>query len=168
LAEENICKFISPYAAEELRTSCFVLETNRDVICSTYTLKLHRMILCIQGSGVFRIGAQSIPFSSGTIVFGFAGESITAECDQDIAYIYIDFSGMRAEELFRRLGIGGKNRSFAGFDGLIPLWNESLVRASVQNIDLAAEGILLYTFSRFSVKHSPQNGSVFPARSMYW
>ena len=53
--------------------------------------------------------------------------------------------------LLRRFEIDQCNRSFAGFDGLIPLWKESLARASEQTIDLAAESMLLYTFSRLSV-----------------
>ena len=35
-----------------------------------------------------------------------------------------------------------------GYDGLIPMWSDSIRRASEINLDLVSEGILLYTFSR--------------------
>ena len=66
--------------------------------------------------------------------------------------MYICFSGNRSEELFYRFNINCNNRNFQGFDGIIPLWNESLSRASKETIDLAAESILLHTFSRILTK----------------
>ena len=52
------------------------------------------------------------------------------------------------------------NRCFKGFDGLIPLWTESLCRASEQSVDLAGESMLLYAFSRLSGDNSEQNSIV--------
>ena len=74
--------------------------------------------------------------------------------------MYIDFSGVRAAELLRRFDITPANRKFEGLDGLIPLWTESLSRAVEQTIDLAAESMLLYSFSRLSGYSSKDNGLV--------
>ena len=111
---------------------------------------VHRMLLPIQGEGTLVFDGERIPFAAGVLVFCFAGESFCAECSDGSAYMYISFGGGRAEELFRRFAVNKQNRAFDGFDGLIPLWKESLSRASEQNIDLASESVLLYTFSRLN------------------
>ncbi|MBE6559515.1 MAG: helix-turn-helix transcriptional regulator [Ruminococcaceae bacterium] len=155
--DRNICKFIDARAEDVLTVSCFVLESNQEIIRNTWTLKKHRMILVTQGDGEFLLESRTVPYSPGTLVFGFECESCRAQTQQETAYMYIDFSGVRSGELFRRFGITPQNRVFTGFAGLIPMWNESLASASGQNVDLAAESMLLYTFSRLSVKNPLQN-----------
>ena len=66
--------------------------------------------------------------------------------------MYIAFEGLRADELFKRFSISKEERSFHGFDGLVPMWQESLSRACEDTVDLASESILLYTFSRLRTK----------------
>ena len=112
------------------------------------SLKNYRLILVINGEGFFHFDRQSVPFRMGALVFGFGNEQFFVKSNSDVQYIYIDFNGIRADELLRRFDIRKNNRLFNGFDGLIPLWNESLSRASEQTIDLASESILLYSFSR--------------------
>jgi len=118
------------------------------------------MLLVTAGEGVFCMGKGHLTYSSGTLVFAFENETLCAEPTKDTAFIYIDFNGTRAAELLRRFAVTPANRVFSGFDGLIPLWNESIASASPENIDLAAESILLYTFSRLSVKNVQQNDLV--------
>lgn len=43
----------------------------------------------------------------------------------DCEYIYVAFDGGRALELFRRFSISKGNRTFTGFENLIPLWSDS-------------------------------------------
>ena len=74
--------------------------------------------------------------------------------------MYIDFGGARADTLFSRFCINRINRLFAGFEGLIPLWHDSLCRASDINLDLVSEGILLYTFSRMAVDNDEKNSII--------
>jgi AraC-like DNA-binding protein len=96
----------------------------------------------------------------GDVIVFFQGDICSFSADGDFNYMYIAFSGLRSGELFRRFGINGQNRCFHGFDGLIPLWMESLSRASEKNIDLASESILLYTFSRFTEGCSKKDNCV--------
>lgn len=74
--------------------------------------------------------------------------------------MYISFSGYHADELLKRFDITVKNRLFSGFDGIIPLWKESLSRANEATIDLASESMLLYAFSRLSGDLSEKNGII--------
>ena len=100
---------------------------------------------------------KSIILVNGSLIFAFEGESFSVTATAGEEYLYIDFSGGRADMLFRRLGINAGNRTFDGFDGLIPLWHESLIRASHDNIDLAAESVLLYSMSRINTTCNEQN-----------
>ena len=160
MKNKNICKFISPSLPDTLSVSCFVLESKPEVMKEKNILNEHRTLLVIQGSGYFNIDDARIPISAGSLVFAFKGECFCAECTDSLQYMYISFSGSRAESLFKRFDIKKNSRVFSGFDGMIPLWKESLSRASVQNVDLASESILLYTFSRIFGDFTERNSIV--------
>ncbi len=157
---KNICKFISSDVSPNFTVSCFVLESDKQEIALKSRLNKHRVILVVNGKGRFSFDNKSIDFESGSLIFGFCGEYFSAECDANTEYMYIDFLGARSDELFRRFNITQKNRDFKGLDGIIPLWHESLSRASESTIDLASESILLYTFSRLFGNMTASNGIV--------
>ena len=146
----NICKFIFNSGENELEMKSFVNESNPEIIRTPYNFHYHRMILVKNGSGVFHFDNKEFEFSTGNLIFSFDNEISYAEFNDVCEYMYISFSGLRSDSLFKRFGITKNNRIFTGFDGLIPIWNSSLSRASKENIDLATEGILLYTFSHLA------------------
>ncbi len=147
---KNICKFITPALPHTLSVACFVQESEPKVYTLAQTLTAHRAILAVGGKGVFVLDNTRLPFRSGALLFAFQGERfyIEREGEDELTYMYVDFGGARADELFRRFDLRPASRYFDGFDGLIPFWRESLSRASAQTVDLAAESTLLYTFSR--------------------
>ncbi|MBQ7386782.1 MAG: AraC family transcriptional regulator [Clostridia bacterium] len=149
MRQRNVCKFIPTRSAISLDVHNFVHETDSDVMKNNYVLSHHRAILVCEGTGTVTTDERSIGVSRGTLIFAFAGEIFRAD-GEGLQYMYISFTGDRSDELFKRFGIGAATRSYSGFDGIIPLWQESLTRASEENIDLSAESILLYTFSRLS------------------
>ncbi|MBR6728599.1 MAG: helix-turn-helix transcriptional regulator [Clostridia bacterium] len=159
MRNKNICKFIAPASPDALDIDCFIFESDQETMRKPTTLRHHRVILVKNGKGAFIFDGKEMPFSSGSLVFGFINETVSVRCDAPCEYIYISFSGQRAEALFRRFGIHKTNRCFSGFDGLLPLVHESLSRASEANIDLAAESILLYIFSRLT-GISPERGNL--------
>ena len=150
MRSKNICKFSVPAISDNLSVSCFIYESNEDIMTSSNKAKDHRVALIVKGDGKFKIEGEEFDYCSGSLVFIFKDETFSVSPQSETEYMYICFSGTRAEELFRRFGLSDINRMFDGFDGLIPLWQESLSRADNRSIDLAAESILLYTFSRFS------------------
>ena len=160
MKDRNICKFIPSSVTDELRVSCFIFESNTDTMQTETVLQENMLILVKKEKAVFSFDGIKGETVAGTLVFGFAGEKMrVSECD-DCEYMYINFSGARCEKIFRRFGISRANRAFSGFDGMIPLWQDSLSRASDENIDLASEGILLYTFSRLSGEEAASAGLV--------
>lgn len=148
--DKNICKFISDVNSEKLEIQSFIYETNPEIMKIKTHLSSHRAILVAKGEGNFVFDGKEFPFEKGSLVFGFEGESFEANAQNPCEYMYIAFSGLRSMALFRRFGISKAFRSFDSFDGVMPLWYDSLARASEENIDLATESILLYTFSRLT------------------
>lgn len=157
MANKNICKFSTPLITDSFWISRFILETSEETMKRNSVLKDNRCCLISKGEGCFNIGLKEVPFQAGDLIFLFKGEKIFAEKINKCEYMYIDFDGTRAHELFRRFGIIEGNRKFSCYDGLIPFWHESLSRASRENIDLSAESILLYTFSRLSTDTTKGN-----------
>ena len=150
MKQKNICKFVTPLTLETLHVSCFVLETNPDTMKMKNQLQEHGLILMAQGKGSVDLDGTVFTVSSGQLVFAFKGEHFSFRPQGVCEYMYILFDGSRATDLFRRFDVGKANRIFDGFSGIIPLWRDSLSRADTETIDLAAESILLYTFSRLS------------------
>lgn len=157
MKNNNICKFTNPSVLERITTSCFVLEANPETMKKNKRLTMHRAILVKTGEGKFKFDNFVIPFSHGSLVFGFEGELFSVETDVPCEYMYIDFEGSRSEKLFHRFGINKAFRSFSDFDSIVLFWYESLCRASEQTIELAAESMLLYAFSRISYSDIKQN-----------
>ena len=148
MKDRNICKFAALTQAHSLQSRCFVLETDQAVMAQRVQLKCHRVYLCTQGEGALHTDTGVIPLRPGMLVFGFEHEWVSIVPQGYCEYMYIDFSGLRAQELLLRFGIGIRSRAFAGLDGMIPLWSESLLRAAKDTVDLAAESMLLFSFSR--------------------
>jgi len=160
MKNKNICKFIQSSTFDKLETHRFIFETDESTIKQPQKLVHNRMFLITTGSGVFKFDKSLFPFHPGSLILGFRDETVIVDYENKCEYLYIDFSGERSQELFHRFGINKVNRVFDNFDSLIPLWHDSLSRASEMNIELATEGILLYTFSRMKTDSSKKNNLI--------
>lgn len=160
MTNRNICKFSPASINDGFSTRNFILETDTEIMKTKHKLACHRLVLMVRGSGQLLLDNAVIPFEAGKLVFCFQGEVLSGLPEGDCEFMYIDFSGIRSDELFRRFEIQTNNRCFSGFDGLIPLWQESLSRASDKTVDLAAESMLLYSFSRLSGHIAPKSNVV--------
>ena len=158
--DRNICKIIEETATDRLEITRFIYESNQDTMTIKTNVGTNRIILIKQGNGRLNIDMENICFETGSLIFVFKGEKIWVEPGDDCEYMYIDFSGSRSESLFSRFCINRANRVFKGYDGLIPMWHDSLCRSNEINIDLASESILLYTFSRLSADVGKQSGLI--------
>ena len=152
MKSRNICKFNALNTIDALSVSSFVLESDLNTMKEITQAKKHYLILISQGKGIVNISKTALKFETGDLIFCFKDEVFNIEpLTEKTEYMYLIFGGIRADDLLRRFNINANNRILKGFDGLVPLWKESLSRASSQTIDLSAESMLLYTFSRFSV-----------------
>lgn len=160
MKSSNICKFTLPKDIQGIETDCFVFESDTQAMRIKNTLKKNSVILIENGKGYFYIANKSVHFKAGDLIFCFKGENIRCEPSDDCNYMYIHFDGSRSEELFRRFDITPDRRLFEGFDGIIPLWRDSLATASETTVDLASESILLYTFSRLFKNSSKRDNLI--------
>lgn len=148
--ENNICKFIPEALAFEREIFNFVYEKKHAAMKKHVTLAASKLCLVSRGEPTFYCDGMPTKCSAGSIIFIFEGEESYVEPDDKTEYLYITFRGTRYDELFRRFSVNRSNRCFSGFDGLIPMWSESLSRAIDDNIDLVAESMLIYTLSRLT------------------
>ena len=123
----------------------------------TGLLDTHALYLVSNGEGIFCINGKRWPLSVGTVFFSFAGIPFHFESGKNLEFFYISFQGSRAEELFRRFGITPGSCLFEGCEGLLPHWQDNLIRANDENADLLSESLLYYTFSK--LKKSKQSDS---------
>lgn len=148
MQKKNICKFVQANNANTLNVVRFVLESDKDIMQLKSKLVRNRVMLVIEGQGEVVVNEKYYDVSIGTIIFMFAGENTLIQKDKNLQVIYIEFDGNRSSDLFFRFNINSNNRVFDNFESIIPMWKESLVGADVITIDLAAESVLLYAFSK--------------------
>lgn len=154
---KNICKFTALSIVTYLEVKNFVYEMNREVMCQEQKLTTNRVILMTAGTCKFHFDKVTVKAETGCLLFGFKDEIVRAEGNEDTEYMYISFDGTRTADIFERFGIEPENRLFDGFGAMIPFWKENLTQADEQNLDLATEGVLLYTFSKFSTNPALQD-----------
>lgn len=145
---QNICKFIPKADAELLTAENFIYETVVSYSHEQRIRSFHSMYLVAEGTGSYRCDGITHPLSCGTLFFSFAGVPFILENGGDLKFYYISFSGGRADALFRRFGVTPANSVFTGYEGVIPLWRDSLVRADTDNVDLLSESMVMYVFSK--------------------
>ena len=160
MKNNNVCKFPSFDPSNDLSVACFVLETDAEIMQQKKVLTHHRMILIEQGDGTFLFDNVSHAFSAGTLIFGFEGEAFSLSSGNGVRYLYIDFSGARAKNLYHRFGITPHLRKKEGYNALIPFCKDCLLSTQQENIDIVAESILLYIFSRLSANRSAQDATI--------
>ena len=157
MKDKNICKFVTGNGDIGLEVTSFIYETNENIMKNGTRLYANAMILMLKGKGDFIFEGNRIKAESSDIIFGFEGEFFHFDYSEPSEYIYIVFSGDRAQELFRRFGINRSCRVFTGFERLIPLWKSTLSSATAENIDLCAESMLIYAFSCFNMANAEGN-----------
>lgn len=157
MSNHNICKFVSPQDKGSLIATNFVFEA-----CAPdcVTRKTNVLYLVESGKAILHSGTKKSKLVTGTMFFTFADLPFKIENTGNIKFYYISFYGERADELFRRFGVTPNNCVFDGFKGLIPFWQDNIVRADDENIDLLSEMLVLYAFSKLKVTENKTNDIV--------
>lgn len=125
-----------------------------------FKLPENRMILCTDGCGVANVDGADYLIRGGNLLFCMQGEVLSVTPEEGLVYMYVGFEGARADELFRRFDITPLSRIYSGFEGLIPFWQESLFKSMEKNLDLTAESLLLFTFSKLESENNAESGLI--------
>ncbi len=148
----NVCKFPLYTTEMPLKVNAFVWEKDKKIIEQKKSLEKHYVYLITNGNGVFLIDNKEYSLQIGDLIFAFRGEKVHCTRLENLEYAYLRYEGARSNELFERFNVNKTNRVFRKLDFLIPFWKESLFHAIEKNIDLTAESMLLYTFSKLKVE----------------
>ena len=143
----NICNFIpSKDNVSELITLNFVFEQNYFAKEPMY-LPTYSINIAAGGTGILHNRHGAFPLKKGDLFLTFPENPFYVENRGDFSYYYITFLGTRANVLMERLHLNARNPVYAGEEELLPLWERASAIANSKNIDLVAEGCLLYSFS---------------------
>ena len=159
----NICKFINESVVGRLETQNFVFETVSTGINRPEGLKHHIAVIPLSGTGTVVFDGRAFPIKTGTLIFGFKGETVSVTEGEGLQYLYIGFDGARAEELFKRFAIDRVRRAFDGFETVIPFWQSCISSVTDGSIDLVSESALLYAFSRLEGTVTEESDAVTEA-----
>lgn len=143
--QNNICKFITTTSNDRLKILNFVLETKAENFDLLENFKHNAIYLVTNGNGILQTDAITQEIHAGKIFFSFSHLPFKVINKNNINLIYISFEGGRCEELFARFGITPNNCVFEGHEGLTSFWQNSLIKANENNLDLISESVLLYT-----------------------
>ena len=154
MQKKNVCKFIPDGQPSELRTVRFIFERDPGAQKKPMTQSGYIMYLVSHGKGRITFSDRPVSVGVGDLVFGFPGEICMAS-GEALEYYYITFEGQRGQELLHRFGVTPVHRRFSGFEGALPFWEESITRATSENVDIVSECVLMYTFSRLTGVKDP-------------
>lgn len=148
MVENNICKFVPARVSSfNLDAKNFVFERRGTNTGKLQILSAYRVYLVVQGKGIFHTARFSFPLSRGTVFFTFPATPFEIENTEELQYFYITALGLRFKELVGRIGASPESAVVSGHEELLAFWQQALEGCSDCSLDLAAESVILYTFS---------------------
>lgn len=146
---QNICKFnTANNDGENIGILNFCHEKNAPEEPMFKMDAVFRLHIVARGSGTFGTLNNSVPLGAGDVFITYPSTDYYIVNDKGLEYLYISFVGLRAYKLVERAGLQRGAAVRHGFDGLIEYWEKSVKCAADGNLDLIAEGVLLYTMGR--------------------
>ena len=157
MEHENVCKFIpDKQSGGELIVLNFVYERNCDKLAPTTTYSYSVGIVTC-GQGQYTICGKSYNIEKGDIFFSFPSKEFYFTNHDSLEFLFISFTGTRASALKLRANIGPDNAVIHNKTDLLPMWENAHKTCDNKNIDLIAEGVLLYTFGAVSNTYEEKN-----------
>ena len=147
---DNICKFVTTTSEKQIFTTNFVLEHNLELLKHIDDPQHYSIRIVLNGTGTLHSEYFTGNLIPGSIFFTFPNIACGIEASCDFKCMYINFHGLRAQELFQRFRISQSNCLFEGHDGLLAFWQNCLGKANENNLDLISESVLLYTFAQLT------------------
>ena len=143
----NICKFIPDRQnGGDLVVLNFVYEKNCNKLSPEVPYSYSAGIVT-NGKGTYTIDGIEYAVKKGDVFFSFPSKEYTFISTEKLEYLFISFTGTRAAALKIRANVSPQNAVIYGKDELIQMWENAHQASDSKNIDLIAEGVLLYTFS---------------------
>ncbi len=146
---QNICKFnIANDDGENIGILNFCHEKYAPHEPRFTMNAVFRLHLVARGSGTFGTLNNSTKLKAGDVFITYPSTDYYIVNDGGLEFLYISFVGLRSYKLIERAEIPRGAAVRGGFEKLIELWERSVEFAETGNIDLVAEGLLLFTIGR--------------------
>lgn len=148
--EMNICRFVPvSSSAERMHIINFVYETQYRGTTENKIDTCYKMAYVTSGSCEILCRGRRQTAGEGAVFFAFPSVPYTLSGDAEFRFAYVSFIGVQANRIMEQLHITPVRSAFPGYGTLRSLWLEA-----VQNCEsapeLAAQGVLFYTFSRIA------------------
>lgn len=143
----NVCRFVPKTEdSEALHIVNLVYETKCSQEVRFRHLGTYRLHYVTNGKGRLQNEQGSFEISQGDLFLIPPATQFSLENTDNLKYIYISYTGIRANTLFDQISSGQFNGIFPDFSDLLPLWDSAF---SVPNTysNMRCESIILYTFS---------------------
>ena len=145
--DRNVCKFVpTKQVRNEINVINFVYEKQAKYTGLKMTA-VSSMHLVTSGTGKLHTPTHSFELKTGDIFLRLPAKQYAIENRDNLNFIYISYEGNRAREFLDRICFNEHAPVYHGFEYLSPFWEESVNTVNENNIDLMAEGVLLYTAS---------------------
>lgn len=159
MEHENICKFIpDKQSGGDLIVLNFVYERNCDKLVPA-TIYSYSVGIVTNGCGKYSIDGKTYDVKKGDVFFSFPSKEFYFTSIDKLEYLFISFTGTRATSLKLRSKISSDNAVIYNKEELLPLWENAQKTCNDKNIDLIAEGVLLYTFATVSNTIEEEKGT---------
>ncbi|MFR1435625.1 MAG: AraC family transcriptional regulator [Acutalibacteraceae bacterium] len=148
MTDGNVCKFVPvSNTADSLHALNFVYEKQGTRADGFTMLSAFTAGLVTGGDGILHTMQRDYALAAGDLFFTFPAVPFALENRKELTYMYITFLGLRANRIFERLGVTKASQVFSGYGHLTAFWEDALMLATGNNIDMLAESVLLFTFS---------------------
>jgi len=147
MQDNNVCFFMPDHRNyPAIHTVNFVRETKFQPFTSLKTQGLYKVHFVCKGTGKLHLPGTIIPLEKYDIFFTFPDMPHCIESDEDFLFTYVSFLGARSNMIFEQLKISRNNFLFNNCQEPCKFC-ENNIHTNPEFADLAAESILLYTFS---------------------
>lgn len=148
---ENICRFMPVHNTNDsINVINFVYEKNKSSERKCMLLSSYTVGIVTDGTGNLHCMSNDYTISRGDIFFTFPAKLFSIENTGSLKYMYITFTGLRANRILERLKIGFSEPVLHNYGCLAEHWEKALEILNTDNMDMLSESVLLYTFSYIS------------------
>jgi len=145
---ENICNFPpAKTPSKDLDILNFVYERKCDFPDRYIIETVFALRLVTSGTGYLSTPYGKHFLKKGDLFFTFQAKPFKIRSEENLEYIYISFAGQRADKLLKRIAVKENSPILENNDRFIDLWKNSVCSVTESNIDLMAEGLLLFTLA---------------------
>lgn len=152
MPDESFHTFI-PSISDDLNLTAlsFAKETTPTTTKQTMDT-FYSLYLIIGGEGILDTPQGAFPLYRGALLLKIPNHPYRIENVWDLQYFYVSFTGTQADAFLDRIHYRDTMPVWDGFEDLIPLW-EKTAEIKGAGIDLAVNGIILYSFSYICSSH---------------